>query len=470
MVLNKVFERFARYSPVTVMMRGILEYALPPERLDELFREHAERQYEDELLFSTVVNTLGLAVNGVRDSVNAAYQASRDEFSVSVTALYDKLQGVETQVSQAVVRESAARLTPVVRALGVPSAPLLKGYRAKILDGNHLTGTDHRLAETRTLHSSPLPGQALVVLDPQLRLMIDVFPCEDAYSQERVMLGEVLKTVAAGDLWIADRNFCTTGFLFGLRDRQASFLIRQHGSTLWGKTLLGRKRKIGRCETGVVYEQTLEIRNPNETDPQRQIMDLRCLTIVLDKPTRDGETEIRLVTNVPAEDADAIVLAELYRKRWTIESAFQEVEQSLRSEVNTLCYPKAALLAFCVALLTYNVLSVMKTAMRTAHRNPSLLTELSGYYLAEEIGAAYWGMMIAIESEHWTKTFAHLTADEMAQLLKQLAGNVDVSRYKKHKRGLKKPPPKRTGGLREKHVSTARLLKQRTLKKRKVLA
>lgn len=465
MVLDKVFERFARYSPVTVMMRGILEHALPPKRLDELFREHAVQQYQDELLFSTVVNTLALAVNGVRKSVNSAYLASKEDYTVSVTSLYEKLKGVETQVSQALIRETAARLTPVVQALCPQAAPLLPGYRVKILDGNHLTGTDHRLAETRTLHSSPLPGQALVVLDPQLRLMIDVFPCEDAYSQERVMLPDVLTTVVAGDLWMADRNFCTTGFLFGVRDRQAAFLIRQHGSTLWGKKLPGCKQQVGRCEKGVVYEQMLEIRNPDESDPQRQIMTLRRITIVLDEPTSDGETEIHLVTNVPAEHAEAITLAEMYRKRWNIESAFQEVEQALRSEVNTLCYPKAALLAFCVALVTYNVLSVMKTAMRSAHRDPSLLMDLSGYYLAEEIAATYGGMMIAIESRHWTKAFSQLTAEELAALLKQLAKNVDVSRYKKHKRGPKKPPPKRTGGMREKHVSTARLLNQRMAQK-----
>jgi IS4 transposase len=470
MVLEKVFERFARYSPVTVMMRGIMEYTLPPERLDELFREHAERQYEDELLFSTVVDTLALAVNGVRKSVNSAYLASREDFTVSVTALYDKLQGVETPVSQAIVRESAARLRPVVQALGLQAASLLKGYRVKILDGNHLTGTDHRLTETRRLHSSPLPGQALVVLDPQLRLLIDVFPCEDAYSQERSLLGEVLTTVEALDLWLADRNFCTTGFLFSVRDQLAFFLIRQHGSTLCGKKLLDSKREMGRCEKGLVYEQMMEIRNPAQSDPERQIMLVRRITIVLDEPTTDGETEIHLVTNVAQEHADAITLAQMYRQRWNIESAFQEVEQALRSEVNTLCYPKAALLAFCVALLTYNVLSAMKTAMHCGHRDPSLLKDLSGYYLAEEISATYRGMMIAIEPCHWTNAFSQLTAQELAELLKQLAKNVDVSRYKKNKRGPKKPPPKRTGGLREKHVSTARLIDQRSDQNKKVTA
>lgn len=473
MILNKVFDRFELYSPVTVMMRGILEYAMPTARLDEVFREHAVRQYEDELLFSTVVNTLALAVNGVRKSVNAAYQATKEDFSVSVTALYDKLQGIETQVSQAIVRDCGSRLGLVVRALNAQAPSLLKGYRVKILDGNHLAGTDHRIKETRTLHSSPLPGQALVVLDPQLRLVLDVFPCEDGYSQERLLLPAVLNTVEKDDLWMADRNFCTTGFLFELRDRQAGFLIRQHGTTLYGKTLRGHRRKVGRCKTGVVYEQHLEIHNPQESDPKRQSMTLRRITIELDKPTRNEESKLQLLTNVPEEAADAITLANLYRERWRIESAFQEIEQSLRSEINTLCYPKAALLAFSIALLTYNVISVLKAAMRSAHRNPSLLMELSGYYLAEEISATYWGMMIAIERQHWTTAFAHLTPLEMAEILKQLAKNVDLSRYKKHKRAPKKPPPKRTGGLRHKHVSTARLLEKRTkglAKKSKVTA
>ena len=461
MRLGKVFDRFARYSPVTVMMRGILEFAFPPDALDELFREHAVQQYEDELLFSTTVNTLGLAVAGIRPSVNDAYQACQEEFTVSVNSLYNKLKGTEPQVSQALVRQSAQRLAPLVKALRAQEKPLLPGYRVKIIDGKHLDATEHRIEETRTLNSAPLPGQTLVVLDPQLRLMIDAFPCEDAYTQERALLPEVLETVESGDLWLEDRNFCTTGFLFGIADRDAHFVVRQHGSTLTGKKLLGRKRRVGRCETGVVYEQTLEIRNPRESDPQRAVLTLRRITLKLDEPTRDGETELHILTNVPVKDADAIRIAELYRKRWRIEYAFQELGQALCSEINTLCYPKAALLAFCVAVNLYNVMSVMKAALRSAHKDPSLVMELSGYYLATEISATYWGMMIAIEPRHWTKTFATLTVAEMGRVLKALAGQTKVDRFRKHKRGPKHPPPNRTGGYREKHVSTARLIASR---------
>ena len=137
-------------------------------------------------------------------------------------------------------------------------APLLRGYRTKIIDGNHLAATEHRIEELRTIGSGPLPGQALVVLEPDRMLVTDVFPCEDGHAQERSLLPQVLPTVEANDLWIADRNFCTTGFLFGIAGRDAAFLIRQHAQTLHYE-LLGDRRKIGRCPTGMIYEQKMRL-------------------------------------------------------------------------------------------------------------------------------------------------------------------------------------------------------------------
>jgi IS4 transposase len=455
MALARVFEAFVKESPVTVMLRGILEYALPPQRIDELFREHARSQYEDELLFSTTVAVLMLPVAGMRKSVNAAYQALKDKIEVSVTSLYNKLQGTELQVSRALVRETAMRLEPVIRALKATLPPPLPGLRLKIIDGNHLSGTEHRLTETRTLHSQPLPGQALVVLEPEWMLATDVFPCEDAYSQERSLLDDVLETVQPHDCWLADRNFCTTTFCFGIARRQAYFVIRQHGSTLYGKQFMGRRRLVGRCDTGVVSERKLRIVEPTTGEE----MTLRRITVELDQPTSDGDTEIHILTNLPVRRASALKVADVYRRRWTIENAFQEIGQALRSELNTLCYPKAALLCFCVGLLLYNTLSALKAALRSVYGEAA--QNLSGYYLSEEIGAVYSGMMIAIRPGHWTRAFSQITARQMANQLNNLAHYVNPARFGKSKRGPKQPPTKRTGGFREKHVSTARLLEAR---------
>jgi len=63
-----------------------------------------------------------------------------------------------------------------------------------------------------------------------------------------------------------------------------------------------------------------------------------------------GMPKLHLLTNVPCKGARARVIADLYRRRWSIETAFQELEATLNGEVNTLGYPKAALFAFCLAL------------------------------------------------------------------------------------------------------------------------
>jgi hypothetical protein len=42
MLLGQVFERFIKESPVSVMVRGLLEKALCPQILDELFERSAK--------------------------------------------------------------------------------------------------------------------------------------------------------------------------------------------------------------------------------------------------------------------------------------------------------------------------------------------------------------------------------------------------------------------------------------------
>ena len=313
-MMEQMLEQFVADAPIPVMTRAVFEHGMSSERIDQLFRRHAACQYEGKLLFSAALDVLALAVTQSRKSTCDAYRHKKEQLGVTIKSIYDKLANTELSVSRALVRETAKDLAPVIDSLKAQRPPLLRGYHTKIIDGKHLNGTQHRLKETRTLNSSPLPGQCLVVLDPQLMLAIDAIPCEDAYTQERKLLVQVLPTVKTDDLWLADRNFCTTGFLFGINERNAYFVVRQHGSTLSGKRLIGKRRRVGRCETGMVYEQRMEIDNPTTG----ATLTVRRITIELDKRTRDGDTEIHLLTNLP-ESVDAVTIAGLYRQRWTVE-------------------------------------------------------------------------------------------------------------------------------------------------------
>jgi hypothetical protein len=95
MILSKIFERFVESSPVSVMARAAMENAMAAEALDELFGSHAELQYEKDLLFSSVVDLMGVVVCKVEPSVHAAFQAVAGSLPVSVTSLYNKLNGTE---------------------------------------------------------------------------------------------------------------------------------------------------------------------------------------------------------------------------------------------------------------------------------------------------------------------------------------------------------------------------------------
>jgi IS4 transposase len=456
MLLGPIFERFCEHSPVSVMARGAMEYALASGPLDALFDRCAERQYTREVLFSSLVDLMALVVTGIRKSVHAAYQASPEQLGASLTAVYNKLHGIEPGLSAELVRHTARQLQPVLQHLGGTAAAWVPGYRVRILDGNHLAATEHRLAETRDHAAAPLPGLALVVFDPALGLVTDVFPCEDGHAQERSLLRDVVAHLQERDLWLADRNFCVRTFLLALLAHRACFVIRQHEKLAWEPA--GKVYGRGRIDGARVREQRVAIR-----DDEGKRVFLRRVVLALDKPTRDGDTELALLTNLPREDASAREVGQLYRRRWTIEEAFAELALVLASEIDTLCYPKAALFGFCVALTAANVLGLIKGALRAAHGTDQA-EEVSGYYLGDEIAGTQRGMLIAIPAEHW-QVFAALTPEQMAEVLRELAGKVRLAAFRRHRRGPKKPPVKRRYSKKHPHVSTAQLLERRRQRK-----
>jgi IS4 transposase len=451
MLLGKVFEHFVNQTPMCVSVRTVMEAALNRDALDSLFNRVAEQQYQRELLFSTCVDVMGLVVCRKYASINAAYQAAPDEVGVSLKALYDKCSHVEPQTSAELVRHTAERLTPVIREMQGEAPALLSGFRIKILDGNHLGKTQRRLKPLRNVAAGPLPGQTLVVLDPALGLAVDVVCCEDGHAQERSFVGEVLAKVQESDLWIADRNFCTTSILIGIAARDGRFLIRQHASTLAYEEV-GKPRAAGRCDTGRLSEQMLILSHPDG-----RTLRVRRITLTLDKPTRDGEVVIHLLTTLTVKEASAKRVAGLYLHRWKIEHLFQTLTTVLQCEVNTLGYPQAALFGFCVALAAYNIYATVKAALRAVHGAEKVEREVSDYFLADEIAGTYRGMMIAIPEQHWRR-FADAEVSDLARTLLDLARQAHLPRYKKSPRGPKKPKPRRTRFAKAKHIATSRLL------------
>ena len=402
------------------------------------------------MLFSTVYDVLSQVVFRIKPSVRAAYRDQADKVGASLISLYNKLNGVETPTSAELVRYSAAVLAPLIEQLDGARAPWLPGYRVKIVDGNCSEASDRRLKVLREVPGGALPGKSLVVYEPAQGLVTDVFPCEDGHAQERSLFGAVLETVQADDLWIQDRNFCTWALLCEIDQRGAAFITRQHEGLPF--EIVNALRSVGRIETGHVAEQRVQV-----WDAQGNAHLFRRIRVKLDQATRDGDRVLYILTNIPLRKASAKRVARLYRKRWTLETAFQHLEAYFQSEMNTLGYPKAALCGFCLALVAYNMLAVVMAALRSVHGAQTIDQDLSLSYVANDIAQTYHGMMIAIPEDEW-RVFSRMRPAEMVATLRELAQKVRLEAYRKSPRGPKKPRPKREGTTKSSHVSTAKLL------------
>jgi Transposase DDE domain len=457
MLLEPIFERFTRRSPFAVMSRAILERALCSQDLDQLFERRADQQYTRELLFSSVVDLMSVVVTCTYGSVRAAYVDEVVDISVSLTSVYNKLQGIEDSVSAELVRHTAARLRPVIEQLGGVRPEIIPGYQMRVLDGNHLAATEHRLKETRHDSAAPLPGQSLVVYEPAVQMATDIILCQDGHAQERSLLDLVLDKIRARDLWLADRNFCVKWFLLAIAKAGGFFLIREHEQLNYCKA--GKLRRRGRVETGQVLEQSICLKD-DEDGKQYWV---RRVVLQLDEATRDGDVEMALISNLP-DEVTAETVADTYRKRWTIETGFAELTATLACEIDTLCYPKAALFVFCVALAAYNVQSAIKGVMRAVHPTKKVDEDFSRYFMAKEITRVDGGMMIAFPPDEW-RVFRDMPTQEFTAFLRRVAQQVNFDRYPKSHRGPKKAKAKRRYNKKRPHVSTARLLDARKANK-----
>jgi IS4 transposase len=455
-MLGEVFQRFVQRSPISVMGRGTLERVLGAEQLNQFYERTANNQYTRELLFSTVYELMSDVVFRHQPSVRAAYQARARDITTSLASVDNKLNGLETHTSSELVRYSAAQFAPLIEHVGGEREPWLAGHRVKIIDGNCIEASQRRRGALRAVHAAALPGKSLVVYEPACGLVTDVVPCEDGHAQERSLFKALLQTAEADDLWIADRTFCTREFLAELDSHGAFFVIREHQGLPWELVSpLGTEHRLA---TGHVAAQRVRF-----VDANGQVHRGRRLRLKLKEATRDGETLLSILTNVPRQTASTACVSELYRTRWSLETAFNHIEAYFHSEINTWGYPKAALFGFCLALVAYNVLAGVMAALRGVHGQEQIDHAVSLYSVANEIATTSTGMLIAIPEAAWS-IFSTMSPSELAKTLIDLAqhGRLDALRKSPMRARKSRATPARfpTKG----HVSTAKLLKSHKAK------
>jgi IS4 transposase len=426
MDLPRAFEPFVQGAPCAVMARMVAEWIVDNEWLSDLFQEHAVTQYDRDITIDQLVMVMLDVACGISPSVRAGFLKWQDQIDASLTAFYGKLDRADPELGMALVAQVAERLRPILHRLSPEGNEPLVGYSSVILDGNMLAGTDHRLKPLRRTRAAALPGKSLVFFECATGLVTQTVLWEDAYSQERALLPQ-LKIPSKAHV-IADRNFCVLWFLKEIQRSGSFFTIRHHKMfTIPEGT---KERRIGRGETGMVYERCW-----NETDDEGRTVVWRAIRIDLDEATRDGETEITLITNLPL-GVDARAIANAYRHRWTIEGHFQRMTEHLHCEIPSLGQPRAALFAFAMSLVAGNMLAIVIAALQAAHGR-ELADNISYYYLVDEVAGNYRGMILALPGPRWSFV-RQLPINEFARLLRSIARHANPKLLRKTSRGPKK--------------------------------
>ena len=303
---SKVFERFVEKAPFAVMTRALAQDFIGSE-LNRVFDGHREVQYDYMATFQAVAATVADVALNFSDNLNQAYKKHKDELNVTRQSFYAKTRGVEASVSEAIVKHSAERTIQLQDALGFVPWELLPGYRCLSIDGNVMAKSDKRLKVLHEVKGAPLPGKVVARFDLQRQVFDRAYPLLDGHAQESTCCDRIVGDLQAKDVLIADRHYCIVPFFAKIAEAGGFFVIRQHGR-LKG-VLLGKRKYVGRTSTGEVYEQKMKL---SATD---DAMIVRRITVELDEPTRDGDKEIHVLSNLPT-DGDRVLLFHSQIRRW----------------------------------------------------------------------------------------------------------------------------------------------------------
>ncbi len=447
----KALERFSLQAPAATLFVGLTSRILSDETLDDIFRQHREHQVESTILLSYLVRMLTPVVLGKERSVNLSHKDLG--LTVSRQAIYDKLKGVEIPVSNALVQTTSGQIKQIYDVAGLKPKDIIPGYHTYILDGKTFNATEHRLLETRDDARCPMPGRCVSLFDTRYQLFVDIEGDQNAYRCERKIFEQMIPRLEKRAIYVADRNFCDGILLEGFSDVKAYFIVRLHGVCPARREIPSVKKESVRSHP--ISERDIEVQLPN-----RGWTKVRLITVRLAKKTRNGDRVIRIVSNLP-KTVSCKAIAQAYRNRWTIENAYGYISKCFNAEIQTLCYPAAALLCFSISLLLFNAVNTIMRLLAEYGKQPKSKPkiELSHYYIAAEITNCYEGMRIAIDKDDWQPILS-LPLDGFTKWLKQVAQNARLEKYEKNPRGPKKPPPKRKfSGAR--HVATQKLLDAR---------
>ncbi len=426
------------------------------ETLDDLFERHRGACYTDELSFPVMTHLIADALLEHDGSGRQSFQRGIEtgELKVTVVAAYGKLRRLPQGLSEAFLAEGSARLQKVFPAQqGVALPPSLQEFAVMILDGKATKRVPKRLKPLRKATGGVVGGKALVAMELSTGLVLAMATSLDGDTNEASLVPDLLPQVQAqrtGILWLGDRQFCdlTQPRAFTARDGD-HFVVRYHPRSKYYVDE-SRPAQSGKDERGRTYVEDWGWLGTPTNKNRRYV---RRVTL-----RRGGQESIILITDLQdAERYPATDLLALYLMRWGIERVFQQITEvfNLNSLIGTTPQGTLFQLAFC--LLLYNMIQVIRAYV--AEDAACEIGRISPELLFEDVRRQLIALHEMVEACQIVKLVpSALSAEELAQQLRELLHGIWTPRWRKSPPKSKQPPPKTK--TERTHNSAYRLLQQ----------
>jgi hypothetical protein len=442
--MNASFDlEVARRLPLADAALRLLQYATDDEFLDGVFQRHRGRSYTKTIRFPQLVQLVGDALLGHRGSAHQTFRQAQqdDRLEASVQAAYRKLGKVPLSLSLGFFAETADRLREVAPAAAAHPAPAaLAEFRLLAFDGKKLKYVAKRLKPLRGLKGNVFGGKLLVVQDLVTQHAVAAQADADGESADNPLVPDAVARVRAlpdsrPRLWVGDRAFCDFKILNRLATAPDHFVVRFNTACGFHPDS-SVKPRTGTDADGRPYHD--EVGWLGKAGHPHRVR-VRKITV-----TRPNDEPFVIVTSLEdAERYPASDLLTLYRRRWGIETMFQQVVQTFDLRHLIGGTPQATVFQAMICLLLYNITLVIRDYVVPAAAKKS--SDISMQLLFDDLvrDLTGWVEVLGVDSTlELLRATRAVTIAELRRHLEQTLATVWTDRWTKaptHKR----PPTRR---------------------------
>ena len=183
-----------------------------------------------------------------------------------------------------------------------------------VADGSTLEALFRKLKVLADVPVGQLAGKIGTVVDLLTRLPVEIWFREQAKAHDSSFMSELLALAKAKTLLILDRGFYDFEFFAALMEQEVAFITRPKSNAFWiGHQLLS--------STQTVKDQIIFLGTGTQGQP---VLKLRLIEVRFGRVWYQYLTSVLDPTLLPP-----VVVADLYRRRWRIEEAFDTIKRLL---------------------------------------------------------------------------------------------------------------------------------------------